>query len=89
MKPTIQIGLQPGTKMLRLERRAANRYYEYVDGLVVAENGDIGYWTIWLSAARDFSQGTFLRLYDNGEIEQVTCDADGIERVIRIKDEDK
>jgi hypothetical protein len=48
-----------------------------------------GHWRIWLHAPADLSQGTILRLHDDGRCEQVTLDEDGIEsNYIKIKGPD-
>jgi hypothetical protein len=48
-----------------------------------------GHWRIWLHADRQLTQGTILRLYDDGRCEQVTLDEDGIEsNFIKIKGPD-
>lgn len=69
-------------KVLRLERKPEKKI---PNDIMIA----IGYWQIWIHHDRQLTQGTFLRLYDNGSIEQVTSDGDGVESIIRIKDEDK
>lgn len=72
MKATIPIGIQPGTKLLRIARNPET--FEYATESTGWYNGD-GYWIIWLST-NDFIHGTFLRLYDNGLIENVTIRSD-------------
>jgi hypothetical protein len=48
-----------------------------------------GHWRIWLHHDRALTQGTILRLYDDGRCEQVTLDEDGIEsNYIKIKGPD-
>lgn len=66
MKATIPIGIQPGTKLLRIARQSK----VYGDFTV-----DDGHWIIWLHT-NDFIHGTFLRLHDNGLIENVTIRSD-------------
>jgi hypothetical protein len=81
VKATIPIAVQPGTRVLRLER-VPNR----AGGI-----GDMrGYWQFWIAHDRQMTQGTFIRLYDDGSITQHTVDADGVEtNTFRVKDADK
>lgn len=69
MRPRLRVGIQPGTKALRLERFSA-------------------FWALWINAAPDFSQGSLLRLYNDGAVEYVTIHADGTESVLRTKEAD-
>ncbi len=95
MKATIPIGIQPGTKLLRIARQPKSQSVEThlirkwgmaVDRETVTEIE--GYWDIWLNT-NDFIHGTFLRLYDNGKIERITI---RVERpdddVVLVKPED-
>jgi hypothetical protein len=85
MKATIPIGLQPGTRALRMERVAGD-YNKVPTSL----DCDPGHWRIWLHHDRQLTQGTILRLYDDGSADQVTLDEDGIEsNYIKIKGPDK
>lgn len=49
-----------------------------------------GYWQFWIAHDRQMTQGTYIKLYDDGSITQHTTDADGIEtNTFRVKDADK
>jgi hypothetical protein len=85
IKASIPIALQPGTRVLRLERIPATKE-SIGDGMTYWEPG---YWKIWIHHDTYLTQGTYLRLKSNGSVEQVTTDADGVERVITVKDHDK
>lgn len=61
MKARIQVAIPPKTKLMRLIREPKGYFNRYS-----------GSWIVWLHTA-DFKYGTFLRLYDNGRIERVTC----------------
>ena len=89
MKATIPIGIQPGTKLLRIARQVGeNRSYLRAQNKWVLLGSD-GYWDIWLNT-NDFIHGTFLRLYDNGKIERITI---RVERpdddIVLVKPEDQ
>ena len=72
MKATIPIGIQPGTRLLRIARSPETVEYAGEDQRWFNGNG---YWIIWLHT-NDFIHGTFLRLHDNGLIENVTIRSD-------------
>ena len=75
MKTAIKIGIPPRTKALLIERKPCTT--------------KDGSWLLWINANHDFTQGTFLRMYDNGMMERVTVYEDGNERVSIIKPEDE
>ena len=78
MKATISIGIQPGTKLLRIARQPMHCVQAWTGGAVPEPSHDEwepGHWIIWLHT-NDFIHGTFLRLYDNGLIENVTIRSD-------------
>lgn len=85
MRTSTRIGIQPGTKALRLERNPfgsrpiieANRHYHF----------EPGSWCLWINT-HDFTQGTYLKLYDDGMVERVTLHADGREECNLIKPKD-
>lgn len=73
MRATIPIGIQPGTKLLRIDR-------------VIAEKEEWpSYWKIWLHHDLQMQHGTYLALYDDGCIERITIGRDGTETTERIK----
>lgn len=77
LRPMIPIGVQPGTKALRLERRPAVCAIER------------GWWSLWVHANHDFTQGTMYRMHDDGHMDRVTLHPDGTESVFDIKPSDK
>lgn len=93
MKATIPIAITPGTRVLRLERQQPEFTWR-CSVCQVKQDDDMnpanGYWQLWIHANRDITQGTVLRLYDDGRIDNITIDEDGIERLnFRVKDADK
>ncbi len=64
LRPSTKIGLQGGTKFLRLERVRGD--------WLLSTGEEEKYWLLWISANADYTQGTAIRLYDNGKIERVT-----------------
>lgn len=40
---------------------------------------------VWINSNIDFTQGTFIQLYDDGRIDRVTVMPDGCEHVMHIK----
>lgn len=95
MKATIPIAITPGTKVLRLERQTGHWWHDqppstHTDFNESSPVKDESYWQLWIHANRDITEGTVLRLYDNGSIDNITIDHDGIERLnFRVKDADK
>lgn len=88
MKATIPIGLQPGTRALRLERVPKHGGYLGSTNIGYEPRQD-GHWCIWLHHDRDFKQGTVLQLHDDGHIDQVTFDEDGVPtHYIKVKGPD-
>ena len=77
MHATIKIGVQPGTRFLRLERSEQEQ-----DSMGIYS---VGHWLVWINANHDFSLGTFLRLWDDGGIERVTLREDEGDDVQLIK----
>jgi hypothetical protein len=45
-------------------------------------------WNLWTHANSDCTIGTFMCLYDDGAIEQVTIEPDGSRRTITVKEKD-
>lgn len=95
-----RVGLPPNLKALYVERYAAVPHeiaYFYTvfnaDELPIREKRApkvAGYWLLPIHTNPDRTLGTFLRLYDNGKIEQVTLRPDDPgEDVWLIKPEDK
>lgn len=78
MKAFNNIGIPPGTKMLRIQRQSGEPV-----AWIGARSGNPtpvlfkpnGFWIIWLNT-NDFIHGTFLKLYDDGMIERVTVRED-------------
>jgi hypothetical protein len=66
-----RLGVQPGTKFLRLERDPNRKC-----------------WILWTNANRDWTLGTFMRMYDNGRAERVTLRAEGTEEVFDVRPAD-
>ncbi len=86
-RPTVTVGVQPNTKLLRIERIVQRmirmdwgKEYEFVG---------TGAWMVWLNANRDFTCGTYLLLHDDGSIERVTAEPDGGEDIMTIKKRDR
>ena len=44
-------------------------------------------WRIWLTANKEFTLGTFLKLRDDGMIQRITWHEDGSETIFEIKKE--
>lgn len=87
MKALINIGIQAGTKLLRIQRQEATlRFKEHAYEEIETIN-QLGYWIIWL-ATSDYIYGTFLRLYDDGRIERITVRNDEPDDVMLIKPRD-
>ena len=78
----VTVGVQPGTKLLRIERLPRRTILmdwgnEPVEGT--------GAWMVWINANRTFTAGTFVCLHDNGTIDRVTVNPDGTEEVFVVK----
>jgi hypothetical protein len=84
MKAGIPIGVPPGTRIWKLER---NKATEIELGKYRTTSKHDGFWLIWIHT-RDYIHGTFLKLYDNGAIENVTVRAGEGDEVILVKGED-
>lgn len=85
-RQTVTIGIQPNTRLLRIERitpRAVSMDWgnEFIEGT--------GAWMVWINASRDNNYGTYLLLHDDGSIERVTAEPDGGEDIMTIKPRDK
>jgi hypothetical protein len=80
VKATIPVALQPGTKLLRLERIAHKYAATRPDGSPCYELRLDGAWKLWLHHDTQMQHGTYLLLHDNGTIENVTDLPDGTER---------
>lgn len=76
MKATIPIGIQPGTKLLRIERVPITRHWQD------------GQWLVWIHHNPDFTLGTYLTLYQDGKITNTTVSEDGTENVFQVKPPD-
>ncbi len=50
-------------------------------------NNECGSWALWLMANGDFTNGTFIKLEDNGSISRVTWHPDGSETVFQITED--
>lgn len=83
MKALINIGIQAGTKLLKIQRQEITRlgYLDYNQKYVD------GYWIVWL-ATSDYIYGTYLKLYNDGRIERVTVRNDEPDDVMLIKPKD-
>jgi len=79
-RPTTTVGVQPNTKLLRIERIASDIH----NWPHLSESG----WMVWLNANRDFTCGTYLLLHDDGSIERVTAEPDGGEDIMIVKRRD-
>jgi hypothetical protein len=95
--PSIPIGLQPGTKVLRIERN--NAYCEMCSGDVSCfKDADSrappcgyvpGSWAIWTNPSADFTHGTYIKLCDDGTAQSVTLVPEGYEEVRLVKPADR
>ncbi len=85
-RPTMTVGVQPNTKLLRIERTIPRTVpMDWGDEYIVGT----GAWMVWINASRDFKYGTYLLLHDDGSIERVTAEPDGTEDVFVVKQGDK
>lgn len=91
IRPTITIGIQPNTRLLRIERipgewvATLNKSLSPTGKRWTATVG--GAWMVWINSNIDFTQGTFIQLNDDGTIQRVTVEPDGTEDVFDIKKE--
>lgn len=88
MKATIPIGIQPGTKLLRIERVPAKPYVQNTNYYGLIDDSHDGLWTIWIHHNPDFTLGTYLTLYQDGRITNTTVSEDGTENVFQVKPPD-
>jgi hypothetical protein len=84
MKATIPIGIQPGTRLLRIER--VPREFVYIGGGLSETTP--GYWIVWIHHNPDFTLGTYLTLYQDGHMTNTTVHEDGTENVFQVKPPD-
>ncbi len=90
-RPTITVGVQPNTKLLRIERVLPQRSEGARTPLSRASRASRallssqGAWMVWINANSDFTCGTFMLLHDDGCIERVTSNADGTEDVFLVR----
>ena len=75
IRATIPIAVQPGTKLLRLERVLDDETFKDI-------------WLLWLHANMDFTLGTYLKLHYAGSIENCTINEDGTETIFQVKGPD-
>ncbi len=81
IRPTTTIGVQPNTRLLRIERVPAKCVSSEVDIYNTSE----GAWMVWINANINFTLGTYIKLNDDGTIERVTVLTDGTEDIFVIK----
>lgn len=86
MKASIPIGIQPGTRILRLYREPALGTHLYIPNAIV--RGEHGYWILWIFHNADLTLGTFLKLHDDGRIDRVTQHENGTETIVEVKGAD-
>ena len=70
-----RIPLQSPIKQLRVE------YWN-----IRIESTQQSEWRIWLTANKEFTLGTFLRLRDDGIIQRITWHEDGTETIFEVTD---
>lgn len=87
MRSTIPIGIQPGTKVLRIERVAREK--STINSLRFVSDSKQGYWLIWLHANQSFTLGTYLVLNDDGSITNNTIKEGGTEDIFTVKGPDQ
>ena len=73
-----RIPLQSPIKQLRVEHC---KHYNNEDDRFVLGISD---WRIWLTANKEFTLGTFLRLCDDGMIQRITWHEDGTETIFEV-----
>lgn len=81
-RPTTTIGVQPNTRLLRIERISPRSIAQWGKIEVHHEHGA---WMIWINVNADFTLGTYIKLNDDGTIERVTVNPDGTEDIFVIK----
>lgn len=84
IRPTTTIGIQPNTRLLRIER-VPGKWIDTQPGSINVEQRTLGAWMIWINANINFTLGTYIKLNDDGSIERVTVETDGTEDVFVIK----
>ena len=87
-RPTITIGIMPGTKLLRIERVPAH-LHSIRWGVKSATVQSDGAWMLWVAANVDMTAGTHILLHDDGAVARVTVYNDGTEDVFVIKEGDE
>lgn len=84
MKAPINIGIQAGTKLLKIQREGITRLGRLDYNQIYVD----GHWIIWIST-NDYINGTYLKLYNDGRIERVTLrENDPAPDVVLIKPRD-
>lgn len=81
-RPTTTIGVQPNTKLLRIERIQPRDVYLRSSDPSIPHDGA---WMIWINVNINFTLGTYIKLNDDGSIERVTVNPDGTEDIFVIK----
>lgn len=89
MKATIPIGIQPGTKLLRIERVPPVPYIMNTHYYGLRDDSHNGQWLIWIHHNPDFTLGTYLTLHQDGRVENTTVHEDGTETVFQVKGPDE
>jgi hypothetical protein len=84
MKATIPIGIQPGTRLLRIER--VPHEFTFIGGGLCETIP--GHWIVWIHHNPDFTLGTYLTLYQDGRMTNTTVHEDGTENVFQVKPPD-
>lgn len=83
----LRLGLPSDIKQLRVEHvKVKTQPIPPGYDPVLIRTEDQGYWRLWLMANGDFSLGTCIRLWDNGDVDRITYHEDGTESVMEIKD---
>ncbi len=83
VRPTVTIGVQPNTKLLRIER--VEREFMHQGNPFNEDQFTTTGWMVWINSNIDFTLGTYIQLNDNGTIDRVTINPDGTEDVFAIK----
>lgn len=71
MKALVNIGVPPGMKVMRIQRQERKEIDRGRAGEITID----GFWIVWLHT-KDYIHGTYLKMHDDGKIEQVTIRAD-------------
>lgn len=82
------VTIQSGQKSLALDRVPPEfgQFYKYAGAEPVEEIVRCGYWRIWLAANKDFTLGTYAKLYDSGRLEYVTVREDEPDDITVVKE---